>query len=209
MHGAGIVLAGGRSRRMGRDKATLPWGASTLLASVCTVLAGALDGPVVVVRAIGQDVPPLPVGVEVHDDPAADLGPVQGLAAGLRAVADRADVAFVAATDLPLLHEAVVGRVVRELGDRPDRQVVVPEIDGHPQLLAAAYRTDVAETLESALRSGERRLRTVVSGLSVHRLGEADLLADPAVAASDPDLRSFTNLNDPREYARARAARRG
>jgi molybdopterin-guanine dinucleotide biosynthesis protein A len=194
---------------MGRDKAALPWGDSTLLASVCAVIGRSLGGPVVVVRAAGQDVPPLPAGVELVDDPAPDLGPVQGLAAGLRAVEGRADVAFAAATDLPLLHEAVVRRVVRELVGRPDRQVVAPEAEGRLQLLAAAFRPDVAASLESALLSGERRLRTVVAQLSVHLLGATELLADPDVAAHDPQLRSFTNVNDPQEYARARAARRG
>ena len=206
---AGIVLAGGRSTRMGSDKAHLPWGRTSLLAQVCAVLRGALDGPVVVVRAAGQDLPDLPAGVESCDDPAPDLGPVQGIAAGLRAVSGRADVAFVAATDLPLLDEAVVRAVVRRLLDQPALGVVTPVIDGHPQLLAAAYRTDVAEALEAELAAGERRLRAVVARLAADRMAPEDLLGDPHVAASDPGLRSFTNVNDPQEYARALAARRG
>ncbi len=209
MRAAGIVLAGGRSTRMGRDKSALPWGGSTLLAVVCSSLVGAVDGPVVVVRAAGQDLSALPSGVEVVEDPAPDLGPVQGVAAGLRAVAGRADVAFAAATDLPLLHPSVVRRVVRLLLDSPGADVAVPEVGGQPQLLAAAYRPAVADVLETALRAGERRLRTVVSGLSVRRLDAADLLADAEVAAADPALASFTNLNDPQQYARARDARRG
>lgn len=209
MDHAGIVLAGGRSARMGRDKSALPWGGTTLLGHVCAVLRCALHGPVVVVRAAGQDLPALPDGVEVYDDAAPALGPVQGLATGLLAVRDRADVAYVAATDLPFLHESVVLRTLAVLSARPDVDVVTPVVDGHPQLLAAAYRTRVADAVSAALLGGERRLGAVVSGLSVDYLPAADLLADEAVAAADPDLRSFTNLNQPEEYVRARDARTG
>lgn len=209
MRAAGIVLAGGRSTRMQRDKSALPWGGSTLLAVVCSTLTRAVDGPVVVVRAAEQELPELPGGVEVVDDPAPDRGPVQGLAAGLRTVAGRAEVAFAAATDLPLLHEAVVRLILLELVSHPECDVAVPELGGHPQLLAAAYRPAVADAFEAALLGDERRLRTVVSALPVRRLAAADLLADAAVADADPNLESFTNLNDPQEYARARDARRG
>lgn len=194
---------------MQRDKAALPWGDSTLVAVVCSTLARAVDGPVVVVRAAEQELPALPGGVEVVADPAPDLGPVQGLAAGLRAVGGRADVAFAAATDLPLLHPSVVRGVLRELASRPGVDAAIPELGGHRHLLAAAYRPAVADALDSALRRDERRLRAAVSGLTVRRLAAAELLADPDVAAHDPQLRSFTNLNDPQEYARARDARRG
>jgi molybdopterin-guanine dinucleotide biosynthesis protein A len=194
---------------MRQDKAALAWDGSTLLAVVCSTLVRAVDGPVVAVRAPGQELPGLPRGVEVVADPAPDLGPVQGLAAGLRAVAGRADLAFAAATDLPMLHPAVVRAVLRGLADRPEADVAVPELGGHLQPLAAAYRPAVADALEAALRADERRLRTVVAALSVRRLRAPDLLADAEVAAADPELASFTNLNDPGQYARARDAHRG
>jgi molybdopterin-guanine dinucleotide biosynthesis protein A len=191
---------------MGQDKAALPWGSSSLLGQVCGVLARAVDGPVVVVRAPGQVLPDLPAEVEVVDDPSPDLGPVQGLARGLLAVRDRAEIAYVAATDLPFLHESVVRRTVAVLRDRPGADVVAPLVDRHPQLLAAAYRTALADEVARALHDGERRLRSVAELLRVDHLAPAVLLADRAVAESDPQLRSFTNLNGPQDYARARAA---
>src|SRR6185312_14133492 len=80
---AGIVLAGGRSSRMGTPKAALEWHGSTLLRRVVGIVARATNGPVVVVRAIGQDLPGLPEGTLVADDPREGKGPVQGIAAGL------------------------------------------------------------------------------------------------------------------------------
>ena len=117
---AGIVLAGGRSSRMGTPKAALEWHGSTLLRRSVGILARATDGPVLVVRAPGQALPDLPPHVRVVDDPREGLGPVQGLAAGLAAAAGLADVAFVCSTDLPFLHPAFVRRVLRAADDGAD-----------------------------------------------------------------------------------------
>ncbi|MEA2226533.1 MAG: molybdenum cofactor guanylyltransferase [Solirubrobacteraceae bacterium] len=67
-HAAGIVLAGGRSSRMGSPKAALEWHGSTLLRRVVGIVGRGVDGPVVVVRAPGQELPPLPEGVEIVED---------------------------------------------------------------------------------------------------------------------------------------------
>ena len=90
---AGVVLAGGRSSRMGAPKAALEWHGSTLLARTVGILARATGGPVVVVRASGQDLPELPKRTVVVDDPRDGRGPVQGIAAGLAALDGRADAA--------------------------------------------------------------------------------------------------------------------
>lgn len=208
MAAAGVVLAGGQSRRMGRDKAMLPWGTSTLLGTVVDVLTRSVDGPVVVVRDPGRELPPLPPGVEVVADPVADLGPVQGVAAGLRAIAGRATTAFVASTDLPLLAPSVVRRVLELHGDGR-HAVTVPVVHDFEHLLVAAYSCRVADTFDTALAAGERRLRTVVGGVAVRRVEAAELLADEAVRTEDPRLESFTNLNDQQAYERALAAHRG
>ena len=71
---------------MGAPKAALEWHGSTLLRRTVGIVARATGGPVVVVRARGQELPPLPPGTEVVDDPREGLGPVQGIAAGLAAL---------------------------------------------------------------------------------------------------------------------------
>src|SRR6478609_3447865 len=103
---AGVVLAGGRSTRMGRPKAALEWHGSTLLYRAAAILSRAVDGPIVVVAAPGQQLPELPVGVDVVEDPIEGQGPMVGVATGLAAVAERAPVAFVCSTDMPFLHPA-------------------------------------------------------------------------------------------------------
>src|SRR4051794_33201959 len=149
---------------MGTAKASLGWHGSTLLRRVTGVVARAVPGaPVVVVRAPGQPLPTLPPGVEVHDDPVEGLGPLQGLAVGLAAVADRADVAFVCSTDLPFLHPAFVHRVLAAFGDDDEADddaaadVVLPVAHGHHQPLAAGYRTALAGVVTRLVEQGELR----------------------------------------------------
>jgi molybdenum cofactor guanylyltransferase len=200
---AGIVLAGGRSSRMGTSKAALEWHGSTLLRRTAGIVARATDGPVVVVRAPGQALPELPPGVDVVDDPREGLGPVQGLAAGLAATAGRADVAFVCSTDLPFLHPAFVRRVLRAAHDGAD--VGLPVARGYPQPLAAAYRTALAPLAERLVAEGRLRPAFLFEECVVTRLDEAALRGDPILAALDPDLDSVLNVNEPDDYQAARA----
>ncbi|HEU4998019.1 MAG TPA: molybdenum cofactor guanylyltransferase, partial [Lapillicoccus sp.] len=123
---AAVVLAGGRSARMGEDKAWLDWHGQPLLAHICALVAGCVEGPVVVVRSgPDQSLPPLPARVQVVDDPQPGQGPLMGMAAGLATAGPSAQVAFVCATDLPLLHPAFVRRLVAALGDTGDDRVDV------------------------------------------------------------------------------------
>jgi molybdenum cofactor guanylyltransferase len=231
---AAVVLAGGRSLRMGSAKASLEWHGSTLLRRVTGVVARAVDGPVVVVRSPGQALPPLAAAVEVRTDPAEGLGPMQGLGAGLAAVAGRADVAFVSSTDLPFLHSAFVSEVLSAFGAEargaggsgecgaggcgagecgaggsglPDDcpDVVLPVVRGFWQPLAAAYRTSLLPVVEELVRERTLRMGSLLERCGVLQLDERDLLGRPGLAAVDPDLDAVLNVNDPDAYRAARA----
>jgi len=195
---------------MGTAKAALEWEGSTLLARTLDVLRVGLDGPLLVVRSAGQGLPDLPGLVDVVDDPRPGRGPVQGLAAGLAAVADRATSAFVCATDLPFLHPAFVRSVVMalEAPADPETEVALPVVGGRAHPLTAAYRTSLAEAADAAVVEGRLRLTAFVEGCRVRRLDEAVLLSDPELAAGDPGLASVTNLNSPQDLSRARARAR-
>jgi molybdopterin-guanine dinucleotide biosynthesis protein A len=200
---AGIVLAGGRSSRMGTPKAALEWHGSTLLRRITGLVARGVDGPVVVVRAPGQALPQLPGSVEVVEDAREGRGPLQGLAAGLAALDDRAEAAFASSTDAPLLHPAFIRRVVGAMGD--DVDVVLPRAGGFPHPLAAAYRTALLPLVERLLEADRLRPAFLFEECRVLRLDEDALLGDPALAAADPALDSVLNLNEPADYELARA----
>jgi molybdenum cofactor guanylyltransferase len=200
---AGVVLAGGRSSRMGTPKAALEWHGSTLLRRTVGILARATGGPVVVVRAPGQELPELPGHITIVDDPREGKGPVQGIAAGLNALRDRADVAFVSSTDMPFLHPAFVRRVLSAVHAGAD--VGLPVARGYPQPLAAAYRTTLADLAERLVRDDRLRPAFLFEQCTVTRLDEAALKDDPVLAALDPGLDSVLNVNEPDDYAKARS----
>jgi molybdopterin-guanine dinucleotide biosynthesis protein A len=204
-HGtAGVVLAGGRSSRMGQPKAELEWHGSTLLRRTLGVLARSVDGPLLVVRAAGQPLPQLPAQVEIVEDPEQGLGPLQGIAAGLAALAGRAQAAFVCSTDLPFLHPAFVRRVLSALTDEFD--VVLPVARGYPQPLAAAYRVTLAPLITDLIAAGDRRPAFLFrhEHCRTLRIDDAALLEDPVLAAADPALESVVNVNSPADYRAAR-----
>jgi molybdopterin-guanine dinucleotide biosynthesis protein A len=188
---------------MGTPKAALEWHGSTLLRRTTGILSRVADGPVIVVRAAGQALPALPPGVEVVEDPREGLGPVQGLAAGLAAAGDRAEIAFVCSTDLPFLHPAFVRRVLRATQEGAD--VGLPKARGYQQPLAAAYRTALAPVAAKLVADGRLRPAFLFEECEVTRLDEAALRADPVLAALDPDLDSVLNVNEPGDYQAARA----
>jgi molybdenum cofactor guanylyltransferase len=201
---AGVVLAGGRSTRMGRPKASLEWHGSTLLHRVTGIVGRAIDGPVIVVRARGQELPALPPGVRVVEDAADGRGPLQGLAAGLAAAAGEAPVAYVSSTDVPLLHPAFV-RAVARAASSDDVDVALPIVHGFRHPLAAAYRTALVPAVEELIAGDRMRPAFLFERSRVRELTEEDLLRDTELADADPELLSVLNLNEPDDYERARA----
>ncbi len=198
MIAGGLVLVGGRSSRMGTSKALLDWHGETAVEHAVSVVREGVDGgPVCVVRTSGQELPPL--DAIIVDDPVAYGGPLAALHAGLAALVGRAGVAFACGVDTPLLVPPFARVVCASLRDGDD--AVVPVIGGRAQPLLAAYRVAIAPALDALLASGARGLRDIPSSLSVRELAEGELLADAALRAADPELRSARNANTPEEWA--------
>lgn len=194
-----VILAGGRSRRMGRPKAALPLGSTSFLARLVTELHAASDDLVVVSAPHPEEPYPVEQLLEPFDgrvklirDPLPFAGPVPALIAGLRAA--RHPIVFGCSCDLPLLDHSVA-RVMTEMLD--DFDAVLPVVDGRPQPLCAIYRRTCADRLEEFHDAGEHRLTAVVKRLRTRRIDESEL------RKLDPDLRSFFNVNTPEEYALA------
>lgn len=192
---AGIVLAGGRSTRMGTSKALLPFGPETMLQRVVRILSP-LVSPIVVVAAVDQELPALPAGVKVTHDEREGRGPLEGIRAGLKALPGEVDRAYITSCDVPLLVPAFATRMI-ELSQGHD--IAVMEIDGFTHPLSAVYRRDVLPRAETLL--AEDRLRPVFlfEAVRTRRVQVAE------VADVDPDLRTLRNLNTPADYQRALA----
>jgi molybdenum cofactor guanylyltransferase len=168
----GVILAGGRSRRMGADKATLDWNGRPLVEHVAAVVRGAVDGPVIVVAAAGQALPP---GLETVRDAQGGVGPLMGLLTGLEALAGQVEVAYVCAVDLPFLTAEAVRRPLGFLSC--GAQAAVPVVAGVRQPLAAAYSVEVAGYAEARLAEGRRSLMGLLEDLRVTDVQADDLAA--------------------------------
>lgn len=198
----GVILAGGRSRRMGRPKAWLPLGERTMLETVADAVRQGLRAaggeihasapPLVVVAAPGQELPALDPGVQRVEDEIEGEGPLRGMAAGLAALQGRAGAAFVSSCDVPLLRPGFVRRML-ELLDGHD--VVVPRHADRHHPLAAVYRIGVLAVVRDLLASGLKRPFSLFERVKT-RVVEASDFADV-----DPQLESLANFNTPDEYA--------
>lgn len=200
---------------MGADKASLVLHGRPLLVHVVDALAVALDGPIVLAAAPGQALPDLPDLPGPHgasscrplrvDDPRPGAGPLVGFTSGLRALLacepGLGSVVLVA-VDLPGLRSEHVRRVVDLLAAAPSAWAAVPDLDGRLQPLAAAWRPDVLPIAERLVADGEGGLRPLLAAVEVRRVSAAELLADPRLAAVDPDLAGFRDVDAPEDLPR-------
>ena len=188
----GIVLCGGKSTRMGTPKALLPFGPETMLQRVLRILSS-LVAPIVVVAAADQELPELPANVILTRDEQPGRGPLEALRAGLKALPERVDRAYVTSCDVPLL---LPGFVTQMLEHSNGYDIAVMEIDGFPHPLSAVYRRSVLAHVEALLAKDRLRPVFLFDAVRTRRV-------HPAEMTSDPDLRTLRNLNTPDDYQQA------
>jgi len=187
----GFVMAGGESRRMGRDKALLAWGEGTLLDHAAARLAAVCAE----VRILTGDKPRYADrGLSVDVDAMAGGGPLAGLAAALAVAAPRpvlllgVDMPFVTSALLRHLRDALAGW-----------EAAVPLTGRGPEPLCAAYAGACLAPVRDALAAGERKMTSFWPRVRVRRVSGTDL-----AVFGDPE-RLFRNLNDASDYAAAAA----
>lgn len=192
------LLAGGQSRRMGRDKALLPWGDGLIIdrmIAIASQVPGATEAMIVGDRPAYHG-----RGARVVADEYPGAGPLGGIATALAATA--APRVLVLAIDMPLASPDLLAAMVRY---ETDAAILVPEVTDREtgrlrlQVLHAIYGQECLEPARRRICQNERRVTSIYQDVSVERLDEA------WVRAYDPELRSFENVNDPEEYARVSA----
>jgi molybdenum cofactor guanylyltransferase len=191
----GIVLCGGKSTRMGVPKATLPFGAETMLQRVVRLL-GTVISPVIVVAARDQLLPALPDEVRVARDEREARGPLEGIRAGLRALPESIDAAYITSCDVPMLVPAFVERMIELMGDH---DIAVMEVDGFPHPLSAVYRRSTLPHIESLLASDRLRPVFLFEAVRTRRVKPEEMIV------VDPELRTLRNLNTQEDYRGALA----
>jgi molybdopterin-guanine dinucleotide biosynthesis protein A len=191
----GIVLCGGKSTRMGVPKATLPFGGETMLQRVVRLL-GTVVSPIVVVAAREQVLPELPDGVRVARDEREAKGPLEGIRAGLTALPESIDAAYITSCDVPLLVPAFVERMIALMGAH---DIAVMEVDGFPHPLSAIYRRSTLPHVESLLAADRLRPVFLFDAMRTRRVKPEEM------TIVDPQLRTLRNLNTQEDYRAALA----
>ena len=194
------MLAGGRSRRFGRDKLAEEYEGKPLLQHPVSRLLEVCDR-VVVVLAPDAEEPPMPAeaSVEFTRDALEDEGPLRGLSAGL-AVAN-ADWTILAGGDMPYLQPAVLLEMLRA-GLETGVVAVSLADGGHERPLPCVLRTaPAAEAVHVLLRAGGRRLRDLLAAVP------SVVIDEPTWTALDPERRTLLDIDEPNDIERSRHGR--
>ena len=190
-----VILAGGRSRRLGRDKAVEPFDGEPLIRRVIRRASEAVSArKVVVVVADPERAAALPL--DDHHCTAVDIfpdcGSLGGIYTGLNAATT--EWSLVTACDMPFLSAPLLAHMA---GLRDGADAVVPVVDGRPEPTHALYNRRCLPAIEAKLRAGQLKISGFFDDVTVRYVLEGDL------RNFDPDLLSFFNINRPEDLARA------
>ena len=184
-----VVLAGGKSSRMGSPKALLRFDDEPILVHIVRTL-GRMFSEIIVVAAPDQELPSLPV--TVVRDQVAHQGPVGGLCYGLKATGT--DFSFVTSCDVAFLNPELISYLVSRISEY---DVVVPDWQQRLQPLHAVYRRSVLPLLEDQLARAQLRPVYLFDRVRTCRIDEDE------IRRFDPDGLSFLNMNTPQDYEEA------
>jgi molybdenum cofactor guanylyltransferase len=184
-----VVLAGGKSSRMGRPKSLLVFDGEPLILHIVRALKR-MFAETVIVAAPEQELPDLPA-ILVRDE-VAYQGPVGGIYYGLKAASG--NFCFVTSCDVPFLNLALISHLTSQM---LNHDVVVPHWENRFQPLHAAYRTSVLPLLKEQLDRGELRPVYLFDKVRTRKIGEDE------IRRFDPEGLSFFNMNTPDDYERA------
>jgi molybdopterin-guanine dinucleotide biosynthesis protein A len=189
----GVLLAGGKSRRMGEDKRHLVVGEQTLLERGLAVLQSTFREILVV---IAQDSPPLNIDARVVRDLVPDCGSLGGLYTGLTQATT--PYIFVVACDMPFLNQTVITQFTSQ---RATADIVMAKLDARLHPMHALYSKRCVPALEAMIQARQLKIQEIVSqsSLRVRYVTEGDLLT------IDPSGRSFYNVNTVTDLEAARS----
>ena len=182
------IMAGGKSTRMGQDKAWIELDGEPLIARVAAVLAQVADEVIVVANDPKYE----SLGLRVVRDRWPTGGPLGGIATGVGAATH--NTVLVAACDLPFT-STEMWRLL--LGHSGEADVVIPRVGGEYETLHALYAKACLPQMARSI--AENHLRVISFFDQVRVLA----VEEPELRAVDPTLRAFTNVNTPEELAEA------
>ncbi|MDP6424435.1 MAG: molybdenum cofactor guanylyltransferase [Planctomycetota bacterium] len=190
------ILCGGRSARMGRDKASVPFLGEPMLARLARRLSDIAPELVIAAGRKERSLPPLPAHAHIVHDERDYEGPLAGCTRLASAIAPQTRHVLLCACDLPLIDAHTIRALHAEVGDAT---AIVPVVAGRAQTLCSLWRREALEHFDRLWRCGKRKMAAVLD------LPGLRLLDDDALAAIDVDPTFLVGCNDPVALARAEA----
>jgi molybdenum cofactor guanylyltransferase len=186
-----VILAGGKSTRMGRDKAFVEFNGRSLLQGVLELALSVAPN----VRIVGSKEKFAPYA-PVVEDIFPDCGPLSGIHAALRT--SRTDLNLMLAVDMPSVSSAFLQYLIDEARIDHARatveaSIVVPRSGARLQPLCAVYRRDFADAAEVALRAGRNRIDPLFEVVKTR------VIEDEEMERAGFSRSLFRNLNTPQE----------
>lgn len=189
----GVLLAGGKSQRMGKDKRFLLVGEETLLERGLRVLRSMFQDVLVV---IAQDSTPLSVDARVVRDLVPECGSLGGLYTGLMQATT--PWAFVVACDMPFLDQAVIVQFTKR---KALADIVMAKLAGRLHPIHALYGKRCLPPLEQMIQARQLKIQELVSHVSLH----VQYVTETDLFTIDPSGRSFQNINTPADLEAAQS----
>ncbi|WP_366924144.1 molybdenum cofactor guanylyltransferase [Metallumcola ferriviriculae] len=186
----GIILAGGKSTRMGSSKALLNIGGKTVVQRVIEVLQTIF--PQIIIVANDEETY-RHLGYPIVGDIISGYGPLGGLHAGL--TASSSEVNFLVACDMPLLQPALIRFMISQT---KDYDAVLPKSGPYLEPLHAVYKRSCLPAVEKVMAAGRKKVTSFFDDISINYLEEEEL-----VAYGQPK-RAFLNVNTPEDWLTVR-----
>ena len=185
---AGVILAGGKSSRFGKNKALVKLNGIPLLDRVISVM-GSLFQQLVLITNTPDEYAYL--HLPMHEDLIKNLGPLGGVYTGLTVIRER--IGFFVGCDMPFLSPGLIRHMV-ETGGNFD--VVVPDVSGKVEPLHGLYNQNCLPVMKNMIDSGALRINRFFPEVLVRYVYKDE------IRKFDPKLRSFVNINRPNELKR-------
>ncbi|MBU0733845.1 MAG: molybdenum cofactor guanylyltransferase [Proteobacteria bacterium] len=185
---SGVVLAGGRSIRYGKNKALVKVRGVPLIERVLDVMGSVFHRVIIITNMPNQY---SYLKLPMYEDIIKGLGPLGGVFTGLKVIPD--DAGFFVACDMPFLNRDLIRYIIEV---RADADAVVPRIAGKMEALHAVYAKRCQEKIEDLINSRTYQIIRFFSQVSVRFVDEDE------VRLFDPDFKSFLNINRPDELKR-------
>ncbi len=188
---AGVILAGGKSTRYGKNKALVKINGVSLIERVLCVLSSVFENIYLMTNTPNEYAH---LGLPMFEDEIKGLGPLGGIYTALKVIKEEAG--FFVACDMPLLNSDLIRYIVKSRGDY---DVVIPKIGWKIESLHALYKISCVPHIKKLIDRHEYQIFRFFESVKVKYIEESD------VRRIDPELSSFFNINRPEELRRLKA----